>query len=89
MSTNQPTLSQEAQQTYPNPEATADTTSLADEIRKQVETEQALADATKRLRELEDELEKVKRDKETIEGEKEGASESTERLQACVGFRRS
>ena len=48
---------------------------IADDIRKQVETEQALADARSKLKDLESELEKVKREKEALQSEKDGVGE--------------
>jgi hypothetical protein len=45
-------------------------------VRAQVEQEYALADAQKKLRELEDEVERVKREKAAVESERSAAGES-------------
>ena len=49
--------------------------SLADDIRKQVENEQALADALRKLKEVEDEVERVRQEKVVFLREKKTASE--------------
>jgi hypothetical protein len=46
-----------------------------DDIRKQVETEQALSNALKRVEQLESEIKKVTEEKEAIATEKDGSSE--------------
>lgn len=57
-----------------NPTASsAESTSASDDIRRQVEQEQALTDAQKRSKELEGEVEKLKNDNLAIQGEKDGA----------------
>lgn len=45
------------------------------DIRAQVEHEQALSDALKRVREVEQECERIKGEKRDVEQEKEGAGE--------------
>ena len=52
------------------------TNSTPEDIRHQVEQEQALSDAQKRLKEVEDEVGKLKGEKQALQGEKAGASES-------------
>lgn len=49
--------------------------SLPADIRQQVEQEQALADAQKRLKELEEDNEKIKKEKREIEEARDGAGE--------------
>lgn len=58
------------------------TAGLAEEIRKQVETEQALVDAQRKLKELEDEVESIRKAKQVVEGERDGSS----RFYALVVF---
>ncbi|WWC63005.1 uncharacterized protein I303_105603 [Kwoniella dejecticola CBS 10117] len=60
------------------PAATAQSTS--DEIRRQVEQEQALADAQRKVRQLEEEIDKVKKEKAALENDKEGAVSTTNQL---------
>lgn len=48
-------------------------TALPADIRKQVEQEQALADAQKRLKTLEDDNEKLRREKKDMEEARDGA----------------
>lgn len=47
---------------------------LAEDIRKQVETEQALVNAQRKLKELEEELERIRKDKAVIETERDASS---------------
>jgi len=44
-----------------------------DDIRKQVETEQALSDAQRRVKELEDEVTRIKQEVKNLEDERSGA----------------
>ncbi len=55
---------------------TAAMSSLPEEIRRQVEQEQALADAHKRRKDLEAEVKRLKVEKQGLQGDKEGARES-------------
>lgn len=50
-------------------------TSLPSDIRQQVEQEQALADAQKRLKELEEDNEKIRKEKKEVEEARDGAGE--------------
>lgn len=54
-------------------QSSADQTSLPTDIRQQVEQEQALADAQKRLKELEEDNEKIKREKKSVEDARDEA----------------
>ena len=54
---------------------TQDQTSLPADIRHQVEQEQALADAQKRLKELEADNERLQREKKEVEEAREGSGE--------------
>ena len=56
-------------------QAEAGSDSLADDIRKQVENEQALADAQSKLRQLEAKVLKLAQEKQAIQNEKDGACE--------------
>ena len=53
--------------------ATKDQTSLPADIRHQVEQEQALADAQKRLKELEADNERLQREKKEVEEARDGS----------------
>jgi hypothetical protein len=64
----------------PQPEASqpsgpSGSDSAAAAIRAQVEAEQALADAQRRVKELEDEVSRVNGEKRTVEGERDSACE--------------
>ncbi|WVF69077.1 hypothetical protein IAT40_003851 [Kwoniella sp. CBS 6097] len=52
----------------------------SDDIRRQVEQEQALADAQRRVRALEEEAEKIKAEKQALANEKEGATSTINQL---------
>lgn len=55
--------------------ASTNENSLPADIRQQVEQEQALADTQKRLRELEEDNEKLKKEKKDVEDARDGACE--------------
>jgi hypothetical protein len=61
-----------------NQPAQASSSSSADDIRKQVENEQALVDAQRKMRGLEEELERAKKEKADLSAEKDGAGQSLE-----------
>ena len=59
-------------------QASTSTSSVTDDIRKQVENEQALSDSQKRVKELTDEIEQIKQRITAAQGEREGASKLKE-----------
>lgn len=71
----QPAAAQEGE-TLPSRAPQTDITQpvpLPDDIRLQIEKEQALADAQKRVRELEEQVGKLSTEKEGVVGERDGA----------------
>jgi hypothetical protein len=60
-----------------NPPALPTSSALTDEIRKQVENEQALIDAQRRTKELEDEIVRIEAEKKELEIAKGAAGDST------------
>ena len=62
------------------PPITSTANQSPDDIRRQVEAEQALAESSKRLKELHDELEKIKSEKDALQYEKQTAGMSLFRL---------
>lgn len=60
-----------------NPTQSSDETSLPADIRQQVEQEQALADAQKRLKALEEDNERIKKEKKDVEDARDGAGTYT------------
>jgi nucleoprotein TPR len=81
-----PTPSQDpATSTYQDPTSAQTTTSLPDDIRQQVEQEQALADAQKRLKELEVDNERLQKEKKEVEEARDSSGKSTEKLAEETG----
>nr|XP_031858524.1 uncharacterized protein CI109_006047 [Kwoniella shandongensis]KAA5525596.1 hypothetical protein CI109_006047 [Kwoniella shandongensis] len=79
--TSGPDPSAEVQQTpVPSEQDATAVTSLPDDIRQQVEQEQALADAQRKVKTLEEEVEKVKAEKQVLVNEKDGAVSTTNQL---------
>ncbi|WRT66753.1 uncharacterized protein IL334_003716 [Kwoniella shivajii] len=64
----------------PQPTEIPGGSSSPDDVRRQVEQEQALADAQRKVRQLEEEVEKVKREKKDLESDKDGAVSTTNQL---------
>lgn len=58
---------------------------LPDDIRQQIEQEQALADAQKRVRELEEQVGKLSTEKEGVVGERDGAGRFLFIIYSCAG----
>lgn len=67
-----PQLGETLPSTAPQTDVTQ-TVPLPDDIRQQIEQEQALADAQKRVRELEEQVGKLSTEKEGVVGERDGA----------------
>ncbi|KAK8864149.1 hypothetical protein IAR55_001395 [Kwoniella newhampshirensis] len=72
--------SQALPQPTPVPEQDTSASSLPDDIRQQVEQEQALADAQRKVKSLEEEVEKVKAERQTLVNEKDGVISVTNQL---------
>ena len=59
------------------PQITSTSNPSPDDIRRQVEAEQALTESSKRLQELQDQLEKIKAEKDALQYEKQTAGKSS------------